>query len=235
MVIPLIGVTCGEDDLNFFARRFYVNVIEALGGVPVLIPSVGKSVIREKYQSFLHGILLSGGVDVNPLVFGEEPVPGMGEITPGRDEFEIVLTKKFFAEGKPIFAVCRGCQVLNLAMGGSIFQDINSQITPKIKHYQQAPRACPTHSITVAPQTKLCRILAREHAWVNSFHHQAVKAPAPGFLASAAAPDGVIEAIESGDHPFALGVQWHPECNWQQDSGSYQLFQAFIQACQLTA
>jgi len=230
--VPLIGITCGEDELNFYVRNFYVKVIEAVGGSPVLIPSVRRNCIREKYLKQLDGIILSGGVDVNPIVFGEEPIPGMGEITPARDEFELALTRDFFTSGKPILAVCRGCQVLNLSLGGSIYQDINSQIVETIKHNQQAPRDCPTHSIKIFPGTKLNRILTQNQLWVNSFHHQAVKSPAPGLLASASAPDGVVEAVEAEEHPFAIGVQWHPECNWQQDLGSFRLFQAFIQACQ---
>lgn len=228
---PLIGITCGEDELNFYVRNFYVKVIEAVGGVPILIPSVRRCCTREKYLKQVDGIILSGGVDVNPMFFGEEPVPGMGEITPGRDEFELLLTKDFFNTEKPILAVCRGCQVLNLSLGGTIFQDINSQVVETVKHCQQAPRDCPTHSVKVFPGTKLNRILPQDHVWVNSFHHQAVKCPAPGFSVSAAAPDGVVEAIEAEEHPFALGVQWHPECNWQQDLGSFRLFQAFIRAC----
>ncbi|MEL7568234.1 MAG: gamma-glutamyl-gamma-aminobutyrate hydrolase family protein, partial [Dehalobacterium sp.] len=115
MKIPLIGITCGEDELNFYVRNFYVRAIEAAGGSPVLIPSVKRICVREKYLNQLDGMILSGGVDVNPIVFGEEPIPGMGEITPGRDEFELVLAKDFFSSGKPILAVCRGCQVLNLS------------------------------------------------------------------------------------------------------------------------
>ncbi|MGI6683964.1 MAG: gamma-glutamyl-gamma-aminobutyrate hydrolase family protein [Bacillota bacterium] len=228
---PLIGITCGEDGLNFYVRQFYVRVIESVGGVPVLLPVLKRNCQRERYLELLDGLILSGGVDVNPLLFGEEPVPGMGEITPERDGFELFLTKKFFLLGKPILAVCRGCQVLNLALGGSIFQDLKSQIPGLIKHDQKAPRESPTHSIKVVPGTKLSHILPQEHWWVNSFHHQAVKYPAPGFMVSACAPDGVIEAIEAKNHPFAIGVQWHPECNWRNDLGSYRLFKAFITAC----
>jgi len=227
-VIPLIGITCGEDGLNYFLRQFYVRVMEAVGGVPVLLPALKRNGMRKKYLSILDGLILSGGVDVNPLLFGEEPVPGMGEITPERDEFELLLTKEFFALGKPILAVCRGCQVLNLALGGSIFQDINSQIPQVLKHNQKAPRECPTHTVKVTPGTKLSRVLPGGQCWVNSFHHQAVKCPAPGFIVSAVAPDGVIEAIEAQDHPFALGVQWHPECTWHNDAGSFRIFKEFI-------
>ncbi|HHT63126.1 MAG: gamma-glutamyl-gamma-aminobutyrate hydrolase family protein [Bacillota bacterium] len=233
-MIPIIGITCGEDELNFFVRQFYVQAVEGLGGVPLLLPALKRNMIREKYLELLDGLILSGGVDVNPVLFGEEPVPGLGEITPQRDEFELLLTREFFSLGKPIFAVCRGCQVLNLALGGTVYQDINSQLDKIIKHDQKAPRACPTHSLKVQPGTKLSRILPQEYRWVNSFHHQAVKDPAPGFIVAALASDGVIEAIEAQDHPFALGVQWHPECNWREDLGSYRLFQEFIKACQGT-
>lgn len=232
MKIPLIGITCGEDELNFYARNFYVKAIEAAGGAPILIPSANRNCVREKYLEKLDGIILSGGFDVNPIVFGEEPIPGMGEITPNRDEFELRFAKDFFNLSKSILAVCRGCQVLNLALGGSIYQDINSQIGKIIKHNQEAPRDCATHSIKVLPGTKLSQILLRDQVWVNSFHHQAVKCPAPGLSVVACAPDGVIEAIEGDDHPFAIGIQWHPECNWQKDLGSFRLFQAFVKAAE---
>ncbi|MGI6679316.1 MAG: gamma-glutamyl-gamma-aminobutyrate hydrolase family protein [Dehalobacterium sp.] len=231
MKVPLIGITCGEDGLNFFLRHFYIKAIEAVGGAALLIPSTARQSVKEKYLKSIDGLVLSGGVDVNPLLFGEEPIPGMGEITPERDVFELSWCKDFFLSEKPILAVCRGCQVLNLSLGGTIFQDIKSQLVSTIKHDQAAPRDCPTHSVHLVPGTKLSQIMPGEHLKVNSFHHQAVKTPAPGLKVSALAPDQVIEGIEGVEHAFVMGVQWHPECLWQQHLGSFRLFQAFIQAC----
>ncbi|ATW25573.1 gamma-glutamyl-gamma-aminobutyrate hydrolase family protein [Candidatus Formimonas warabiya] len=231
MFYPLIGITCGEDDLNFFVRRFYAQAVEALGGAPVFLPSVQRRSSWGKFLEVLDGLILSGGVDVDPFFFGEEPVKGMGEITPFRDQFEIFFVKEFFPLNRPILAVCRGVQVLNVSLGGTIFQDIDAQVPNILKHFQRAPRPHPTHSVNVVPDTKLSAILPEEQWRVNSFHHQAVNGLAPGLVVSALAPDGIIEAIEGQKHPFALGVQWHPECNWQQDAGSFRLFETFISAC----
>ncbi len=231
MFNPIVGISCGEDDLNFYLRKFYVKAVESIGGVPVLLPTVQRSFSREKYLSLLDGLILSGGGDVDPYYFKEEPVKELGEITPLRDEFEIFITKHFFMANKPILGVCRGIQVLNISLGGTIFQDINSQLSHPIKHFQQAPRWSTTHSIRVVTGTKLGRLLPSQEWRVNSFHHQGIKSPAPGFSASAFAPDGIIEGIEADHHPFAIGVQWHPECNWDGDVASYRLFQAFITAC----
>ncbi|MEN3003891.1 gamma-glutamyl-gamma-aminobutyrate hydrolase family protein [Dehalobacterium formicoaceticum] len=231
MKIPLIGITCGEDGLNFYVRNFYIKAIEAVGGAALMIPPTARQSIREKYLKCIDGLILSGGVDVNPLLFGEEPILGMGEITPERDAFELSWSREFFFSGKPILAVCRGCQVLNLSLGGTIFQDIKSQLVPALKHDQEAPRECLTHSVNLVPGTRLSQIMSGDHIQVNSFHHQAVKTPAPGLQVSAVAADQVVEGIEGEEHSFALGVQWHPECLWRQDIGSYRLFQAFIQSC----
>lgn len=233
MANPLIGITCGEDYAmdNYFLRHYYVKVVEAAGGVPILLPPVSRNFARETYLSTIDALILSGGVDVDPVFFGEEPIKGMGEITPIRDQFEITFIKEFYNQKKPILAICRGVQVLNIALGGTIYQDINSQLENCLKHSQQAPKWYATHDVNLVTGTKLSKISSQKEWRVNSFHHQAVRQPAPGFVVSARAKDGIIEAIESRTHKFALGVQWHPECTWENDTGSFLLFKALIAAC----
>jgi putative glutamine amidotransferase len=232
-VSPLIGITSGDDyseDL-FFLRNYYVKAVEGVGGVPFIIPTVERQFARTTYVSTLDGLILSGGGDVDPLSFGEEPQRGTGKISPLRDDFEIMLVKEFYRGGKPILAICRGIQVMNIALGGTIIQDINTGTINRLKHDQEAPKWHTTHLITVQEGTKLSSILPGNKWSVNSFHHQAVERLAPGFVVSAYASDGIIEAVESVEHPFALGVQWHPECNWSVDLGSYRIFNSFARAC----
>ena len=232
---PLIGITCSEDysSDNFMVRNYYFKATEACGGVPVILPSLTEKFSLEKVYSLLDGLILSGGADVDPIYFGEEPIKGVGKITPLRDQFEINLAVKFFEMKKPILAICRGIQVLNIALGGTIYQDINSQVPNCLKHDQEAPKWHATHRVLIDSHSKLGKILGAFDYRVNSFHHQAVRQPAPGFMVSAWAEDGVVEGIEAFEHPFAIGVQWHPECNWHLDQASRRLFQSLVTSCKL--
>jgi len=229
--MPVIGITCHMDYSagKFILAHYYVKVIERCAGIPFILPPASHDAVIDKYSEMLDGLLLTGGVDVDPLLFGEQPA-GTREITPERDTFEIKLVRKFMSLNKPILGICRGIQVLNIAAEGSIFQDIESQVPSVIKHMQEAPRWHPTHTIEIVPGTKLGKIYRVPKAVVNTFHHQAVKDAAPGFCVSAVAADGIIEAIESLKHKFIVGVQWHPEHMVFRDKASLKLFKAFVDA-----
>jgi len=231
--LPIIGITCAQDNAlgRVFLADYYYRAIENAGGSPVLLPPVRNA---EKIRSIVEridGLLLSGGSDVDPVFFGEEPLPGTGEITPERDWMEITATQTALAAGLPVLGICRGIQVLNIAAGGNIYQDIRGTVA-KIKHNQEAPRWYATHSVKILPESLLADITARTSLRVNSFHHQAVRDVAPGFRAVAWAADGIIEAIEyrSPDARFALGVQWHPEVMWERETAHYRLFARFVAA-----
>jgi putative glutamine amidotransferase len=183
----------------------------------------------ERILPLLDGLLLSGGVDIDPVHFGEPPLPGMGEIAPERDAFELDLTKRSIQADLPVLAICRGIQVLNIAAGGNIYQDIPSQLTDTIKHSQLAPRWYASHQVAVERGTKLAGIFPTEAIGVNSFHHQAIKNLAPGFKVNAMAPDGIIEGIESNSNKFVVGVQWHPEGMWEKYPQMLNLFRALVQ------
>ncbi|MBX6395573.1 MAG: gamma-glutamyl-gamma-aminobutyrate hydrolase family protein, partial [Alicyclobacillaceae bacterium] len=174
--------------------------------------------------------MLTGGVDVDPAFFGEEPSRGLGEVCPQRDTFEMALVEEAFLRNVPVLAICRGMQVMNVVAGGTLIQDLGSQGRGNLQHRQKAPRWHGSHRIEVVPGSKLAAILGAEELRVNSFHHQAVKDVAPGMQVSATSSDGVVEAIESSLHRFAVGVQWHPENMWRRDPVQFRLFEALVRA-----
>lgn len=229
---PVIGITCSWDDNSgrYYLNSLYARAITAAGGLPVLIPDcLGQNEIGE-LPSLIDGLLLTGGGDVDPEYFGEEPLPPCGEIAPVRDAFEIALVKIALAADMPVLGICRGVQVLNIAAGGDIYQDLPTQLKGCLKHNQEAPLWAPTHNIQIQPGTRLENIFREKVIRVNSFHHQAIRNPAPGFIVCARASDGVIEAVESTQHRFALGVQCHPEGMWEKDPRFLKLFSALIEA-----
>ncbi len=217
---PLIGITCGRDHQQDspsrqYQNESYVRAILLAGGVPLLIPLLAdKSALRALYLS-LHGLLLSGGGDLDPTHYGEPPHPRLGNVDAFRDRVELTLTRWAMMDDLPLLAICRGIQVLNVALGGSLYQDIPSQISNALPHPHQAgnPRCHLAHAIEVERQTLLAHLFRDipGQVSVNSMHHQAVRVIAPGFVINARAPDGVIEGIEHSSRRFALGVQWHPE------------------------
>jgi len=215
----------------------YRQSILHVGGEPRIVDS---SLAVDAALSGVDGLLLTGGDDVAPPIYGEQPHATITEAEPGRDEFEIGLVKAALERGVPIFAICRGVQVLNVACGGTLVQDIPSQVTGALAHDLPVP---PNQSYSLAHEIwlekdSLLSNLMRERlsdtdaCEVNSRHHQAVKDLAPGFLVSATAPDGVIEAIENPAKRFCLGVQWHPE-NFFRTGEFRPLFEGFLEAAQI--
>lgn len=233
-----IGITClyeGDPGGGFIRLGLdYIKSIESAGGAPVPVAVTSKKNLPAIIK-IIRGLLLSGGEDVDPSCFGEEPLPGQGEITPLRDGLEIALARIALAKKIPVLGICRGAQVLNIAAGGGIYQDLRYKKGRLLEHMQKAPRDHPFHSISVFEETILCRALGgRRMIKVNSFHHQAIKKLGTGFRVNAVSPDGVIEGIESAAHPFALGVQWHPEALARKRiPGGREIFAAFVQAARL--
>ncbi len=230
---PLIGITStqekGDNPPNYQIGKHYVKGVAKAGGIPVILPLLQEENEIKEMAKNLDGLLISGGVDMDPMIFAEEPHPKLGRVDPERDYFEKTILESFMEQGKAVFGICRGCQIINLVLGGTIYQDITAQIDKDlIKHSQNAPRWHATHSIEIEKGTLLEKIFSGNSAKVNSYHHQAVKEPAPGFIVSARAKDGVIEAIESKDNQFLVGVQWHPEHLWEKDEKTFKLFQMFV-------
>ena len=221
---PNIGITrCSAID-------DYVESVTRAGGRPVIL-EVGDDPAVSLAR--IDGLLLTGGPDVDPAEYGEPPHSSV-ELDRARDAFEMPLTRKALATDMPMLAICRGIQVLNVAAGGTLMQDIPSAVPSTLKHTVAKPKDAIAHSIDVRPSTKLANVLHTSSAGpscaVNSRHHQSIARVASDFVVSAVSPDGVVEAIERPSATFCLGVQWHPENFWR--TGEFdRLFDAFVDAC----
>lgn len=226
---PLIGIIPPQQNNNsdYWLYRGYSDAVFKAGGLPVIIPVHNDYNIVKCYLDKIKGLLLTGGVDPDPYYFQEEPIPELGHINPERDRFEVEFIKNALEVKKPILAICRGMQILNIVAGGNLYQDLNSQKKNILKHFQEAPRWYPTHKVNI-DQNSLLFELFGDTIRVNSTHHQSIKNPAPGYKITAWAEDGVIEAIEKEGDTFVLGVQWHPERMWQKDEKMLKLFEKLI-------
>ncbi|GGA65902.1 gamma-glutamyl-gamma-aminobutyrate hydrolase family protein [Ornithinibacillus halotolerans] len=233
---PLIGVVTSTEleQETYYTNTDNVNAIIRSGGIPVLLPYYQSDNDILEIVSQIDGLYATGGYDIDPTIFGEEPHPDLGTIIPARDKFEIELMKKILEVDKPILGVCRGSQTLNIALGGDMFQDIYAQHSGKLlQHQQKAPTEHGSHFVTVSEGSLLHRITGKTSLRVNSRHHQANRKVNHPLRICAQASDGVIEAIESTDHRFVLGLQWHPENLLRgNDRNSIAIFKAFIDACQ---
>lgn len=205
-----------------------------LGAIPLIIAfpdDVSKvDQLAQDYVQLIDGLMLPGGPDVDPTFYGEEPHPKIGMTLYQKDRFEIALIKAALAADKPIFGICRGIQIMNVAMGGTLYQDLESQYPElKIQHPQATLGQFATHHVELTAGSKLAKLYGQSTIKVNSRHHQAVKAVGKGLKVTAVAPDGVIEGMESTDTDLFLGVQWHPENMWQQeDPQQLVVFQDFL-------
>ncbi len=210
---PVIGITGNySDGQEALAPGYYTSVLKA-GGIPMIIPPFDNDGMLSDLLDHIDGLIFSGGGDINPLYLNEEPIKELHSVNPQRDKQELLLARLAANRQIPTLGICRGIQVMNAALGGSLYQDIYAQTnaTP-IKHSQDLAREHASHRVSLAPGSLLHKIFGSETIFVNSFHHQAVKEPAPGFRVSAQSPDGIVEAIESTEYKSIIGVQWHPEC-----------------------
>jgi putative glutamine amidotransferase len=210
----------------------YVESIRRAGGEPIEV--VPGAETPEQILARVDGLMLTGGGDVDPALYGEVANTTFQAAEDGRDAFEIALSRAAVASGIPLLAICRGMQVLNVAMGGTLVQDIPSEVTGALEHAVPEPRFAIAHEVWVSKGTQLSTMLADhmedgETCHVNSRHHQAVKQAASGFEITATSPDGVAEAMERADSPFCVAVQWHPENFWR--TGEFrELFEGLVRA-----
>jgi putative glutamine amidotransferase len=231
---PLIGITCATHRTEsgrpwFGLYQSYARAVALAGGAPVLIPSLGASdveSVRALFES-LDGLLLPGGADIQPALYGAEPRPELGEADPSLDETELQLTRWALDEQLPVLGICRGQQTLNVAAGGTLYQDIPSDLPDALIHRVE-PRNAIAHTIEVEADSRLADLLGATDVPVNSLHHQAVREVAPGFEVVARAPDGVIEGLEHPGHPFAVAVQFHPEELVPGHEASERLLRRFV-------
>lgn len=219
---------------SWVMNQRYSRAVAELGGLPVMIPLLEDVDILRQLYDRMDGLLIPGGVDLDPATYGEAPMPTCGALDPARDRVELQFTRWAVDDGKPLFGLCRGLQIMNVALGGTLYQDIAVQRRDAIKHdyFPTAgfSRDHVAHHVAVRPGSRLDALVGPAPLMVNSMHHQAVKDLAPGLVSSGVAPDGLIEAVESPDDRFFVGVQWHPEALTDRDHRMHRLLTGFVQA-----
>lgn len=220
-----IGVTACIDSASrrFFVNPAYIGAIYKNGGIPIVLCPVRKQEIPTLLGK-LDGIVLTGGGDISPLILGEEPCKNIGEISTLRDHFEIALTQLALRRNLPILGICRGMQVMAVAAKGKIIQDLESPLC----HMQKSPKYIRTHTVQIKKGSLLFSICGKKTIAVNSFHHQSVLTCGKNFRPCAYSPDGIMEAMEHKKHPFALGVQWHPETLYTKSKYQQNIFATLI-------
>lgn len=210
---PIIGITGNFSESCCTVAEGYIRSILAAGGSPLIIPPYEETDALIATLNRIDALLLTGGGDINPLFLNEDPIAKLGSINHRRDKQELLITRLAADRQIPILGICRGIQIMTAAFGGKLYQDIHTQAPETcIKHNQELDRSHPSHQVYIEKDTWLHRLYQTNSLPVNSFHHQAVKEPAPGFRVSARSTDGIIEAIESTEYKSMIGVQWHPEC-----------------------
>ncbi|MCM1030750.1 MAG: gamma-glutamyl-gamma-aminobutyrate hydrolase family protein [Oscillibacter sp.] len=234
---PLIGITAGLFTVEtgvfagmerVYVNRDYVDAIEKAGGVPLLLPPVEDEEAAAYFAGLCAGFLFSGGIDVNPVLYGHEPHAALGAVNTRWDRAELSLLRRVLDTDKPVLAVCRGHQLLNVACGGTLYQDLSEMPQPVFRHSQLACRADRIHTVGIVPDSVLGEIFGGD-LFVNSFHHQTLRDLGKGLRATACSEDGVIEAVEMEGKAFVVGVQWHPEMLLTGSDDMLPLFERFVQ------
>lgn len=232
---PVIGITSQfENVVNtrlINLNSTYVDAIAKAGGVPLVIPITTNLDILDSYLDVVDGLIFSGGGDISPLLFGEEPIKGIGKICLDRDKFELELFKLAYEKGTPILGICRGLQVGNIALGGTLYQDIYSQLEGVLEHVCSHNVHQGFHSIKVEQESILFDIFKKDKLVINSQHHQSIKDLGQDLKVIARASDKIIEAVESTNENFFLGLQFHPEAMIKYDDEFIKIFDYFIGKC----
>lgn len=232
---PIIGITGSYVKRNDHMEGVYVHhdyhqSVVANGGIPIVLPFINPEVTLETL-TLCDGIILSGGEDVDPQFYGQDPHPNLGHTLRERDLVEFTVVEYAIKHNIPILAICRGAQLLNVALGGTLIQDIPSQVKEPIQHTQTVERRRDTHWVKVSEDSKLIHIFGKDQIRVNSLHHQAIDIVAKDLRVVALSSDGIIEAVEYiGSSTFTIGVQWHPESMARTNSSMNNLFKEFIKS-----
>lgn len=221
-------IICGLVDNKQFVTDAYIQAVKSTGGLPIILPLVKSKTVIQDYVSLCDGFLFCGGGDITPLLFGQEPDYGIGATDITLDLFQIRLMKEILKAEKPVLAICRGMQIMNVACGGSIYQDLNDVNFETINHMQTSlSRKDISHKVFFKQKTRLHRMFG-DFAFTNSFHHQSIDRLGTGLIISGTTGDDVIEAIEIPSHTFAVGVQWHPESMISSAPNMKQFFHALV-------
>lgn len=229
---PIIGIVPLYDDEkdSYWMLPGYMQGIEEAGGIPLMLPMTADAGTLSQITELVDGILLTGGHDVSPSLYGEAKSPLCGVPCKVRDEMEPKLIELMLGADKPIFGICRGIQLLNAALGGTLYQDLPAENPSEVDHHMVPPYDRAVHTVRIVPDTALASILGKDMLGVNSYHHQAVKDLSDRLLPAAYSEDGLIEAAYMPDKRFVLAVQWHPEFSFRTDADSRKLLSAFVAA-----
>lgn len=217
-------------ELHIWMRPDCTEAIMECGGVPFMLPLIDDVEAIRQVMDMCDGFLFTGGQDIDPAIYGEEKIPECGEISPERDRLERIVLNEVLKTDKPVLAICRGIQVINSLMGGTLYQDIPTQRPSDLEHHQHQAKTLPIHDVDIVKDSPLYDVIGAERIPVNSFHHQGIKDVAPGFTVMARATDGLVEGIYRPDKRFFWAVQWHPEFSYCADENSKKIFAAFLRA-----
>jgi len=230
----MIPVPVQHGDLRYSMGKYYIHALIKAGATPLLVPVSLNDAEQRRLYDLCDGVLLTGGADCDPKRFGESKHEKTDGIDPARDHAEILLTQWAVAEDKPIFGICRGVQMMNVALGGSLIQDIPSQVQTQQEHrvgVLNMPREKSLHTTAIDANSRIASIIKNSEVGVNSFHHQALKKVAPGLVVTSRSNDGIIESVEMPNKQFVLGVQWHPEDMADLRDDMQALFDEFVKTC----
>ncbi len=230
---PVIGVTPLYDDAKRSIWMFpgYMNLLKACGALPVILPFTADPSDVSEILDGLDGLLLTGGHDVNPAIYGQSPLPACGPPHEGRDTLECLLFTQALERDMPVFGICRGLQFINVMMDGTLFQDLPSQHPSSLRHHMSPPYDRPIHTVDVVADSPLAQVVGTGTLKVNSYHHQGIDKLGEGLQTMAVAPDGLVESVCMPFHRFVWGVQWHPEFMWRKYPQQRAIVQAFVDVC----
>lgn len=234
---PLIGVLPLYDKgkESYWMLPGYMKGIEEAGGIPIMLPLTSDLEVILTIANTFDGFLFTGGHDINPEAYGEQVEAACGELSDERDLMETLLFKQVIELDKPVFGICRGLQLFNVLLGGTLYQDLPTQrrTGSKVEHKQEPPYTKPVHSVYIEEGNQLYKMINTDSLKVNSYHHQGIKKLSEHLLAVAIAEDGLIEAVIMPEKKFILAVQWHPEFTYKTDDYSFKLFVEFVRACEI--
>ncbi len=227
---PMIALTPLVDEArdSYWMLRGYMKGIELAGGIPVMLPLMGDEDSVERMADMFDGFVFTGGPDIAPERYGQAPLPECGETIPGRDALETKLLSAVLGRNKPVLGICRGLQLINTVLGGTLYQDLPSQHPSQISHRMTPPYDRAWHEVSLEEGSPLRTLLGRDRIGVNSCHHQAICVPASGLVPMAWSPDGLIEAVYMPEKKFLWAFQWHPEFSYKVNSDSVAIFKTFV-------
>ena len=229
---PVIGVMPLWDELrdSLWMLPGYLDGISQAGGLPLIFPFTSDEEELSQLMDRCDGFLLTGGHDVSPDIYGEDPLPQLQECCRKRDVMELIVLRKAVEQDKSVLGICRGLQFINAALGGTLYQDLPTQRPSGVEHHQSGAYDAPTHDVELVADSPLCRYLGKTSMKVNSYHHQGVKDLADSLSVMGTAPDGLTEALYRPSSRFLWAVQWHPEFMFRTDADSREIFRAFVES-----